>query len=219
MSITNDKRQWTDGYGELKKDNAKLRENWNVKEKEYQDRLTAFQNETIRVTGLLRVANTKINDMKKELYSYRQSIGNGYRNYLEECNILLKSKNEYIEELKVKLYDLEAGYKIFRKNYCDAIEACDFMREDNSLNLSIGASLTTDGVKALKAQRDALQTRVGDLADKVANINKWNEEQAEMIRNLHDDISKLKGCQHQRKRDEDFGGWYCCQICGATVRA
>jgi hypothetical protein len=45
----------------------------------------------------------------------------------------------------------------YKKEYCLILDACEFMREDESLGLTLGQRIIVDGVKALKKQRDEMR--------------------------------------------------------------
>lgn len=49
---------------------------------------------------------------------------------------------------------------IYRTEHLKAIEACMWMHDDKTLDIPLGAKLTSDGVTALRKQRDELRAQL-----------------------------------------------------------
>jgi predicted DNA binding CopG/RHH family protein len=96
---------------------------------------------------------------------------------------LLERENEKLRE------ELE----LYKRETIRTVEACEFMREDKSLGLTVGDRLSVDGVKALRKSRDQWRELAGDMLKEIKEW--WSHEGIEYdeTRSIITKYHKLKG--------------------------
>jgi hypothetical protein len=70
---------------------------------------------------------------------------------------------------------------IYRADHLKAIEACMWMHDDKTLGIPLGGRLTSDGVTALRKQRDDLRAQLSDRDQTVAQLEGMLRQASEQL--------------------------------------
>ena len=85
----------------------------------------------------------------------------------EHYSSLLVGAEEWaIDQVRTEIERLQ----IYEQAYADAVSACLWMHGDKSLGLALASTITTDGVLALKEQRDSLVAENAKLLEALEQI-------------------------------------------------
>jgi hypothetical protein len=102
----------------------------------------------------------------KELEEELRKMANKYWSLHQEVKVFLDAA-EIIHD-----YDrVKQSESVYKKEAIEAVEACAWMHDDKTLGLTLGARLTSEGVTALRNQRDELRAVVGMLITSMQYIH------------------------------------------------